>query len=137
MGAVLGIFEEQIKDIPQYVTPQEYGNKTGVRYAKVTDETGRGLLFTCNLGEGTEAETMVMYNEIPMEFSATPYTPHQLDLAKHDYELPKMHQTVIRASLKQMGVAGDDSWGSKTHEEFLIKNENLHFEFTMEGIVSK
>jgi beta-galactosidase len=137
MGAVLGIFEEQIKDIPQYVTPQEYGNKTGVRYAKVTDETGRGLLFTCNLGEGTEAETMVMYNEIPMEFSATPYTPHQLDLAKHDYELPKMHQTVIRASLKQMGVAGDDSWGSKTHEEFLIKNENLHFEFIMEGIVSK
>lgn len=124
MGAVLGIFKEQVGDIPQYVTPQEYGNKTGVRYAKVTDNTGRGLLFTCNMDEG-----------LPMEFSATPYTPHQLDLAKHDYELPQIHETVIRASLKQMGVAGDDSWGSRTHKEFLVKNESLHFEFTMEGIV--
>jgi len=34
-----------------------------------------------------------------------------------------------------MGVAGDDSWGSKTHEEFLVKNENLHFEFTLQGIL--
>lgn len=131
MGAVLGIFEEYIKDIPQYVTPQEYGNRTGVRYAKVTDETGRGLLFTCNSGGETGERT----NKLPMEFSAIPYTPHQLDLAKHEFELPQIHQTVIRASLKQMGVAGDDSWGSKTHEEFLVKNENLHFEFTLQGIL--
>ncbi|MFV0342475.1 MAG: glycoside hydrolase family 2 TIM barrel-domain containing protein [Anaerocolumna sp.] len=126
MGSILGIYEEQIKDIPQYVTPQEYGNKTEVRYAKITDETGRGLLFSCNV---------VDHNETPMEFSAIPYTPHELDLAKHAYELPQIHHTVIRASLKQMGVAGDDSWGSRTHDEFLVRNEDLHFEFTMKGIV--
>ena len=30
----------------QYLVPQECGNKVGVRYAKVTDERGRGMLFT-------------------------------------------------------------------------------------------
>lgn len=134
MGAVLGIYEERTEDIPQYVTPQEYGNKTGVRYAKVMDDTGRGLLFTCNTGDNRN-KNKEKGNKIPMEFSAIPYTPHQLDLANHNYELPKIHHTVIRASLKQMGVAGDDSWGAKTHEEFLVKNENLHFEFSLQGII--
>ena len=55
-----------------------------------------------------------------MEFSALPYTPHELENAMHDYELPPIHYTVIRANLQQMGVGGDDSWGARTHDEHLI-----------------
>ena len=94
-GAKLGIYEQKTEDaMARYLVPQECGNKTGVRYAEVTDEKGRGLRF-----EGKE-----------MNFSALPYSPHEVELAKHAYELPPVHHTWIRASLMQMGIAGDDSW---------------------------
>jgi beta-galactosidase len=119
-GAKLGIFHEKVKDgMAKYLVPQECGNKTGVRYAKVTDDKGRGFLFC---GEG-------------MNFSALPYSPHEMELAEHAYELPPVHHTYIRAAMAQMGVAGDDSWGARTHEEFLLNaTEHMEFEFSFKGI---
>ncbi|MCR4832052.1 MAG: DUF4981 domain-containing protein, partial [Butyrivibrio sp.] len=119
-GARLGIFTSKVSDcVEKYLVPQETGNRTDVRWAKVTDNRGRGLLF--------EAENM--------NFSALPYTPNELENAAHPYELPPVHYTVVRASMLQMGVGGDDSWGSRTHEEFLLPNDKkLHFEFSFRGI---
>ena len=68
-----------------------------------------------------------------MEFSALPYTPFELENAEHSYELPPVYHTVIRAMGRQTGVGGDDSWGSWTHEEYRIKNEDMHFEFSFCG----
>ena len=90
----------------KYLVPQECGNKTGVRWAKVTDRKGRGMLFKSD----------------KMEFSALPYTPHEIQNAAHPFELPKVHYTVVRASMQQMGVGGDDSWGAKTHPEYLLEH---------------
>lgn len=119
-GSKLGIYQNKVKDnVPGYLVPQECGNKTGVRYAKVTNYKGRGLIF--------------MGNEI--NFSALPYTPHELENARHGYELPQVHYTVVRVSLNQMGVAGDDSWGARTHDEYLIDvSKKLEFEFSFKGI---
>lgn len=119
-GAKLGIYSSTVKDsMARYIVPQETGNKTGVRWAKVTDRRGRGLLFTGD----------------KMEFSALPYTAHEIENAKHGYELPQIHYTVIRAALGQMGIAGDDSWGAKTHEEYLLKaDERMEFTFCFKGI---
>ena len=70
-----------------------------------------------------------------MEFSALPYTAHELENAKHGFELPEVHYTVVRAALGQMGVAGDDSWGSRPHEEHLLKaDERMEFTFSFKGI---
>ena len=41
--------------------------------------------------------------------------------AMHPYELPEVHYTVVRAAKGQMGIAGDDSWGARIHEEYLLK----------------
>ncbi len=119
-GAKLGLYRNKVADnMAGYLVPQECGNKTQVRYAKVTDDRGRGLIFA---GDG-------------MSFSALPYTPHELENAKHAYELPKVHYTVIRAALAQMGVGGDDSWWSRVHEEYLLKvNKRLEFRFVFKGI---
>ncbi len=119
-GAKLGIYRNRVADnLAKYLVPQECGNKTGVRWAKVTDARGRGLLFT---GDG-------------MDFSALPYTAHELENAAHTWELPPVHYTVIRAASGQMGVGGDDSWGSVPHEEFYLKPEGrMEFAFTFKGI---
>lgn len=119
-GGKLGVYRNHVADnMAQYMVPQECGNKTKVRYAKVTDERGRGLLFT---GDS-------------MHFSALPYTPHEMENAAHPHELPEVHYTVIRVALSQMGVAGDDSWGSRVHPEHLIDvSGKLEFSFSMKGI---
>ena len=120
-GAKLGIWQKPVREnMARYPLPQECGNHTGVRWAEVTDFRGRGLRFS---GDG-------------MEFSALPYTPHELENAAHDYELPPVHYTVIRAAKMQMGVAGDDSWGARTHEEYLIDvSKRLEFQFSFQGIL--
>ena len=93
-----------------------------MRWAKVVDRKGRGLLF------GADAEK-------PMKFSALLYTPHEMENAKHPYKLPPVHYTVIRAIGEQMGVGGDDSWGAKTHPEYLLDtSEKMTFTFTFKGI---
>ena len=118
-GAKLGLHTTTAKEnVTNYLLPQECGNRTGVRYAKVTDYRGEGLQFA---GDA-------------LEFSVLPYTPQELETAAHHYELPEIHYTVIRVAKKQMGVGGDDSWGARTHEEYLVDvSAPLHFEFVMAG----
>ena len=91
----------------KYLMPQECGNKTDVRYAEVTDEKGRGIHFS---GKA-------------LNFSALPYTPHEIENAKHYYELPQVNYTVVRVSKQQLGVGGDDSWGAPVHPEYHINAE--------------
>lgn len=119
-GAKLGIYSNKVADnMAEYLVPQECGNKVGVRWASVTDRKGRGMLFTGD----------------KMEFSALPYTPHEIENAMHSFELPNVHYTVVRVSAKQMGIAGDDSWGSKTHPEYLLNTEGkMEFTFSFKGI---
>lgn len=119
-GAKLGIYKNKAADnMAKYLVPQECGNKVGVRYAKVTDYKGRGLLFS-----GDE-----------LSFSALPYTPHELENAAHPYELPQVHYTVVRVALAQMGVGGDDSWGAWVHPEYNIDvTKPLEFTFRFKGI---
>lgn len=123
-GGKLSIYENQVEDnMAKYIVPQECGAKEEVRYASVTDRRGRGILFEMDEKSG------------PMMFSALPYTPHELENAKHPYELPQVHYTVVRAALGQMGVAGDDSWGACTHPEYLLDaSEKMTFIFSFRGI---
>ena len=120
-GAKLGIYKTTAEQsVAKYLCPQECGNRAGVRWATLTDDNGFGLRF-----EGDA-----------INFSALPYTPFELENAAHAFELPEIHYTVVRASLAQMGVAGDNSWGALTHPEYLLPaGKPLHFTFTMKGIV--
>ena len=46
-----------------------------------------------------------------------------------------MYHTVVRVALQQMGIAGDDTWGARTHPEFLLPaGEDLHLCFSFKGI---
>ena len=119
-GAKLGIYSNKVADnMAKYLVPQECGNKVGVRYVRLVDAKGRGMMF-----EGDE-----------LSFSALPYTPHELENAAHVYELPQVHHTIVRVALAQMGVGGDDSWGSLVHPEYHIDvTKPLEFTFRFKGI---
>ena len=41
----------------------------------------------------------------------------------------------VRIAQAQMGVSGDDSWGARTHEEYLLKaDEKMTFSFVFKGL---
>lgn len=119
-GAKLGLYRNKVTDnMAKYLMPQECGNKALVRFGKVTDYKGRGMLFA-----GKD-----------MSFSVLPFTPHEIENAMHPFELPEVHYTVVRVAEGQMGIAGDDSWGARTHEEFLLDaGKRKEFEFSFKGI---
>ncbi|WP_418425162.1 glycoside hydrolase family 2 TIM barrel-domain containing protein [Blautia sp.] len=123
-GAKLGIYTNKVADnMARYMVPQECGAKEEVRWAKVTDRKGRGMLFEMD------------ENNDPMMFSALPYTPHEMENAMHPYELPEVHYTVVRVAKDQMGIGGDDSWGARTHEEYLLKTDKkMEFSFVFKGL---
>ena len=71
-GAKLGIYKNMVADnMAHYMVPQECGAKEEVRWAKVTDRKGRGMLFEMDPENG------------PMMFSALPYTPHEIGSSLH------------------------------------------------------
>ena len=117
--AKLGVYSNMAADnMARYVIPQECGNKEDVRWAKVTDRLGRGLIFRCG-GLG---------------FSALPYSPFELENAEHPTDLPRPYATFVRIG-RQMGIGGDDTWGAKTHPEFLIDNtKELRIAFSFRGV---
>ncbi len=119
-GARLGIFESTIfEEVEPYLLPQECGNHCGLRWFEVLDNRARGLKI---------------FAENPFEAQALPYSPHELELARHQEELPKQNYTFVKISSGQCGVGGDDSWGAPVLEEYKIKNSDKHFEFCLKGV---
>ena len=119
-GAKLGLYSRSVKDcLARYNDPQESGNHCGVRHLEVVDLRGHGLMFS---GENLSVNVL-------------PWTPHELESASHAHELPPIHHTVVRVALQQMGIGGDDSWGARTHPEYLLPaGEDLSFSFYFKGI---
>jgi beta-galactosidase len=95
-GARMGLYRSTVHDqfVP-YVTPQEHGNKTGVRWAALTDEHGFGLLA---VGQPT------------LNVSAHHYTAHDLAQARHTHELRPRQDVFLNLDLAQSGL-GSESCG--------------------------
>lgn len=121
-SARLGVHAADVRTaLTPYVRPQESGSRTGVRWASVTDGQGRGLRFDA---------------PVPMEFSALPWTPFEIENAAHPVDLPPIQRTVLRPALRRRGVGGDDSWGAMTHPDHLVPaTEGLSFTFGFTGVL--
>lgn len=118
-GARLGIYKSTAADsVSRYLVPQECGNRTGIRWLKVTDEAGHSIRFTA---EGR-----------PFEGSVLPYTAEELEHASHIEELPQPWYTVVNILAAMRGVGGDDSWGAPVYPEYCVSGEkDITFSFVI------
>ncbi len=124
LGARRDVFDADVAtQLTPYLRPQEAGSHAGVRWAEVTDRRGWGVRVDSEDG---------------MEFSALPWTPFEIENADHHHELPPTRHTVLRPALMRRGVAGDDSWGARTHPEFMIPTDSpLRFRFAFTGVAGR
>lgn len=123
LAAAIGRYEENaITDYDSYIRPQESGNKTGVRWMSLTNETGEGLYI------GAVDQLLSM--------SARPYSNENIDDALHTYDLKSDGKITVNVDLKQMGVGGDDSWSPAAlpHPEFRLPAQDYSYSFIMKLI---
>jgi beta-galactosidase len=121
-GAAIGLYSGSVMDqYPRYVRPQEFGNKSDVRWASLTNAAGVGLL-----AQGLPS----------IETSASPFLPEDYDTGRgpdqrHLNDLRPCDCVVWNIDLRQMGVGGDTSWGAKVHPEYTLPARPYTFAFRL------
>lgn len=123
-GDRLGVYTSAVADqYWGYVRPQESGNKTQVRYWKVTNEYGKGLEF---------------YGTAPMECSALNFLAEDLDDGadkgrhqSHSGDLTPRDFTVVKVAARQLGMGCVNSWGAWPREEYRMPYKDYNFTYVI------
>jgi beta-galactosidase len=117
-----------------YIRPQENGNKTDVRWLKITNANGQGLLFT-----GKDLLEVSAHHNIMEDFESL----ERSDGRQHEgVEVKNRHTTDVKSrdltsvniDLQQMGAGGDTSWGALTHPEYRLTQKKYSYEFIMQAV---
>lgn len=100
-----------------YTMAQENGNKTDVRWAQLTDETGLGLLIVSDMNPASL-----------LNINVRDYTDAALLRAKEPdtQEVERGNVTVVNVDMAQMGLGGDDSWTPRVHAEYLLNSTKAY-----------
>ncbi|MBK3520005.1 hypothetical protein JIV24_21920 [Carboxylicivirga sp. N1Y132] len=126
-SAFVGYYESKVAGqyVP-YVRPQESGYKTGSRWFELRNNDGWGLRITGVSQLGFSA----LHNPIE-DFDQETH-----DEYKHLNDIVKKDGVFITFDLKQMGVAGDNSWGGKTvsYEQYAIPADDYEFKVSLEPV---
>ncbi|MBL8877875.1 MAG: DUF4981 domain-containing protein [Phycisphaerales bacterium] len=119
--AMIGRYSGTVSDqyVRAYSEPTESGNKVDVRWSALRNESGAGLLAIGGSLLSVNANF----------FGAT-----ELQLAKHPHEICRLDYLVWNLDLKQMGVAGDDSWGALPHPQYRIQPKAMAYEFRLKAL---
>lgn len=119
-AAHVGIYNQSVTEqyFP-YVLPQETGNKSDVRWFKITDTEGNGLRVV---------------SDSLLSISALHYLDAKLDMGdeisnQHGANVPKTQQTQLHIDYKQMGVGGIDSWSTRPLNQYLLPLKNYTYSF--------
>jgi beta-galactosidase len=97
----VGVFKGTVdKEWVEYMRPQENGNKTDVRWAAFTNETGVGLLAVGNA---------------PVSVSAHHFTKEDMERAGYTFQMQRHPEVFVNIDGRQMGVGGIDSWSPQAY----------------------
>ncbi|WP_245903971.1 glycoside hydrolase family 2 TIM barrel-domain containing protein [Dysgonomonas alginatilytica] len=149
MGTMVGQYKATAEDLYYpYVRPQENGHHTDTRWLTATQSNGKGLLIQAEKTIGfnalrnsvedfdsEEADAEYQWNN----FSAAEIANKDMKKARnilpkhtHINDITPRDFVEICVDLKQQGVAGYDSWGSRPIPEATIySDEDYDWEFTL------
>ncbi|MCT4646229.1 MAG: DUF4981 domain-containing protein [Carboxylicivirga sp.] len=136
-AAFVDVYQSSVADqyVP-YVRPQENGHKADVRWMKLSNEKGNGLLV-----ESDGLFEFNVHHNLDQDYEwKNPLNIHSQD---DQSDVVNIHTTDIKArklvSLnidhKHMGVGGDNTWGARTHEKYRLHDKKYQFSFYLVPIV--
>lgn len=145
-GARMGVWSQMLDEQFHYayVRPQETGNHHGLRWFKVTDQSGRGIEFSSTEGEFSASALPIARKDMDIYLKDL-HLSSSLKIRKgrsfasqfHSLELVPDEKTHIHLDLKQNGVGGVDSWGSKPEKEYQVIPAEYEFRIIMKPIIAK
>lgn len=121
----LGIYRQSVDEqFYSYIRPQENGTKSDIRWWKMLNAAGNGLIFVA---------------EAPFSASALHYTIESLDEGTekhqmHSQEVPEADLTNVCIDLRQSGLGCMDSWGARPLNEYRLFYGDYTFTFLMKPI---
>ncbi|TLX71937.1 DUF4981 domain-containing protein [Labilibacter sediminis] len=118
-AAEVNVYQGEVNDfIHHYITPQECSNYTEVRWLKLTTGKGKGIKIV-----GAQS----------LSTSVWPWTPENLEKARHINELEKADHLTLNIDLKQVGVGGANTWSVKAMpiEQYRIQPGDYSYTYTI------
>jgi len=107
-----------------YISPQENGNRTDIRWVSFRNDEGAGLMA---IGDPV------------LSISALPYTNEDLTQesrgSMHVYDLKERNFISVNLDYRQRGVAGDNSWGAKPLQQYRLEDKDYEYEFRLVPIL--
>lgn len=122
----VGIYRQTVDEqFYPYVRPQENGNKTDIRWFKISSGDGTGLLLT--------SDTL-------LSMSALHFLDSDLDDGekkdqRHSGELKSRPLTQLHIDYAQMGLGGINSWGQWPLEQYRLLYKNYSYRFKITPII--
>lgn len=118
VGRYSGTVVEQF--VP-YMTPQENGNKTGVRWVRLQNDQQRGLMVK-SLSE-------------PLNINAHHYRTEDLEgELDYYYQVPTRDLVELHIDHNQRGVGGDNSWGNMPLDKYRLLDNSYSYDFILKPI---
>lgn len=122
-GAKVDIYSGAVWDqYHPYVRPQEFGNKSSVRWASLTNADGLGLKVI--------GDSLLNTRAMNLELSDIDHTPRPSP-NRHTTDIKKKPLVTWNIDHLQMGVGGDTSWGRRVHKEYTIPAKKYSYGFTL------
>ncbi len=131
-GVKLGIYNGKVKDqFHRYMRPQETGNKTEVRWMQLASGELTLTLksnFLLNASVWPFGMKEIDFNSDQAGLSASGLVPVT---KRHGADIKLAESVQWNIDLLQMGVGGDNSWGSKVHDEYTIPPMPYSYSFSI------
>lgn len=140
-SAFVDLYQSKVKDqYVQYVRPQENGYKTDVRWAALTNQAGNGLLIVADKPtQGICMSALHMPNEDFDTTAGLEYTGDasvekeyridgipEVNGSRHINDIKEKDLVQLNLDLNQRGLGGDDSWGARPQEKYMMSGEKTY-----------
>jgi hypothetical protein len=102
-----------------YLMPQDCGNHTDTAWVALTDVLGRGIAVIA---------------DTKFDFMASKYTAHDMELAKHQWDLKADDKTYLRIDYKTTGT-GSGSCGPLVSPKYRMNDREFSYSFRFLPII--
>ena len=121
----IGVYRSTVdKEWVEYMRPQENGNKTDVRWVKLTNAAGVGIQAT---------------GGAPLNVTARHYTKTDMERAGYTFQMKRHPETYLNIDGAQMGAGGIDSWSPNAYPMTMYRipsGEERTFSYTLKGVAA-
>ena len=133
-GAIVGAYTQSVNEMYNYAyaRPQDAGTRTGLRFFRILDASGRGLEIAAPQKFSASA---LPFSQADLDVTRLGAQSHSLELKAKAYENNRSAgKTYVRFEGELMGVGGINSWGRTPMKQYMLSPAERTFVFTLQYV---